>query len=144
MLFPNTPSGKLSSYNFWWEGQSLILPNFGSHGTSLSVGGTEIKQTELIGSVWTQADWFPFPSMFQRNAFSPVTHLGFGLFRVDLNHCSAFRITVWPRLRGCRAWWICVSCTSATTASKSSRDWRTMWAGSCWLCDGVVALSCSR
>lgn len=86
----------------------------------------------------------PLPSMFQRNAFSPVTHLGFGLFRVDLNHCSAFRITVWPRLRGCRAWWICVSCTSATTASKSSRDWRTMWAGSCWLCDGVVALSCSR
>lgn len=95
------------------------------------IGGREIKWTELMRSMWIQADCFPFPSILQINAFSPMTRLGFGLFRVDLNRCYTFRITVWPRLRGCRAWWICVSCTSATMASKSSRDWRTMWAGSC-------------
>ena len=113
------------------ESDSSKLRDFGSHGTSLCVGGTVIKWAELMRSMWTQADCFPFASILQRNAFSPTTYLGFGLFSVDLNCCYTFRITVWPRLRGCRAWWICASCTSATMASKSSRDWRTMWAGSC-------------
>lgn len=113
------------------ESDSSKLGDFGSLGTSLYIGDTEIKQAELMRSMWTQADCFPFPSILQGNAFSPEAHLGFGLFRVDLNRCYTFRITVWPRLRACRAWWICVSCTSATMASKSSRDWRTMWARSC-------------
>lgn len=87
-MFLKRPSRKLQLLMGGSGSDSPELGGFASSGTSLGKVVQAFK-TEHMALMLTQTGYFPLPVLL-----SPVTCLDFGLFRLILNCCYAFRVTV--------------------------------------------------